>query len=58
MTITLHWWSVPLVLFLIPIFYAASYKRTGDYDFMLGPMLVFAICWPSAIAIVVTKLFF
>lgn len=59
MTITLPWWSLPLVLaalgFILP---PLMFKRQGDYD--LGtPMLqllVFAVLVVAAIGIVIGRL--
>lgn len=60
MTITLHWWLLPLAILLVGtiIGYVIA-SRAGDYDFMT-PTIGFgiiAISWATAIALTVGKLF-
>lgn len=60
MTITLAWWWIPVVLFIIPFVAIALMPKAGDYDSatpLFGLMWVVG-CWGSAIAFTVAKLFF
>lgn len=52
-TIPLFWWYIPLILFLIPIIVRIIDK---SYQRDLGFMLLALACWPSALAITITKL--
>jgi len=49
-TITLAWWLVPLVLFLLPFGYLALREReTGWLPNLLDP-IIFIVCWAAALA--------
>jgi hypothetical protein len=59
MTITLHWWIWPLILFVIPIIYAVYRDKHGygDYDFGLDAFLLMVVCWIAAIAFIAGRFF-
>lgn len=51
MTITLHWWYAPIVLFIVPIAYAMLRKSSYTYDLQIDTMLLLAVCWFLGIGI-------
>ena len=60
MTITLHWWYVPIVLAVLGISIPALLRDRGDYDFFT-PMLqvaIFGVCMSGALFFTVAKVFF
>ena len=57
MTITLHWWYVPVLFFLIPLVYTAFRRPTGDWDFRLDIIAIATFCWAFALAFTLGKLF-
>ena len=57
MTITIHWWYFPIILFTLPFVYSAIRGSQGDYDFQLDTMIIFAACWFFAIGITLGALF-
>jgi len=42
MTITLHWWYLPIVLAILGVIIGSRFRSTGDYDFVT-PILGLAI---------------
>ena len=57
MTITIHWWYFPIILFILPFAYGTIRGSAGDYDFMIDIIIVFAVCWFLAIGLTLGKLF-
>jgi ACR3 family arsenite efflux pump ArsB len=60
MTITLSWWVIPIVIFIIGIIGARLIKDHGDYDFLspflrLGCVLIGSA---AAAGMVIAKLYF
>lgn len=57
-SITLHWWYLPLILFIIPIIYITFSKDPGGYfgiDFIRP--IVLGICWSIALGILIGHFF-
>ena len=57
LTINLHWWYIPLALFLFPFLYQVI--RTPDHsgyygDFNLDGFLVLVACWVGVIVSLIT----
>lgn len=60
MTITLHWWYLPLLLVALGIGIPALLRDKGDYDF-LTPMLkvaIFGVCMSGALFFTIAKVAF
>ena len=56
-TLKLYWWYLPIALFLIPFIYSKFRKSSGSFDLQIDTMLICAVCWFSAIGILLGKLF-
>lgn len=59
MTITLHWWILPLALGLAAVGLPMLLRTQGDYDFAT-PMIqltIFGVCVAGAIGILVGHFF-
>lgn len=57
-TITITWWMICIVLFLIPFIYAFFRKPGGQWDFEVDLLIVLVLCWMLSIGILVGKLLF
>ena len=53
MTITLHWWVVPVLLFVASFFYFSIRKSGGQWDFMVDAIIVLVGCWAATLAFLV-----
>lgn len=57
MTITLHWWWIPVTLVVLGWIIGARFKSTGDYDFFtpfIG-LAIFLGCLIAAVAFTIGK---
>jgi hypothetical protein len=52
-----HWTIILITLFLLPIVYALFRVRSGDKSFHLDLMIIAAISWASAVAILLWHFF-
>lgn len=56
MTITITWWVVAIVFFVIPFVYCYCRDYGGDYDMGIDIMMVTLPCWAISGTITVMKL--
>ena len=54
---TLHWWFIPIILFLSPVVYAFFRPDQGGYDFQIDTMIILFACWAGAIGVLLGKIF-
>ena len=55
MTLTIYWWYLPILLFIVPIIITQFIEKSGDYDFVT-PLLCLAtygICWMGSLGIII-----
>lgn len=57
-TINLSFWLIPIALFIIPILYGTFRPSQGGcwIDFQLDTFLITAVCWISAVIVIITRL--
>jgi hypothetical protein len=59
MTITIHWWYFPIILFLLPIVYYSFKDIDGGYfgGGYIAPMFITFMCWIFAIGLLIGHFF-
>ena len=54
MTLTLHWWMLPVALFLLPFIWEAIRRDEGGYfDMHLDTLTLLFVGWAAAVGIII-----
>ena len=57
-SVTVNWWYLPVLLFLIPFIYNYFRAPGGSYDFGFDVVGVGLVCWCLALGILFGRLVF
>jgi len=53
MTIILHWWMIPVALFIIPLIYGMLHEDEGGYFPDMSVSFAVLVCWLAALCIII-----
>jgi hypothetical protein len=56
MTVTLHWWYLPLALFLVHVVYANFRREPSNWwDMQLDTIFLATMCWAAAVGLLIGR---